>query len=94
MLAQTKRWKQLYKGVAHQPIKMSLDKQPCLCQQHCNLYALFKPCNPCMAAKAMFYVAQVCYVSVPFWHGLEADVEHWAARLKGEKERAGLEDGT
>jgi hypothetical protein len=51
-----------------------------------DLHALFKPCDPRTAAKAVFYAAQVRRASAPFLRGLGADMERWAVKLEREEE--------
>jgi hypothetical protein len=54
-----------------------------------DLHALFKPRSTRIAAKIVFYAAQVRRASAPFLRSLAADVERWATKLEKERERSG-----
>ncbi|KAI0297604.1 hypothetical protein B0F90DRAFT_882724 [Multifurca ochricompacta] len=63
-----------------------------------DLHALFEPSSPRVAAKVVFYAAQVRRASAAILRALAADVERWAVKLeeegkKGNEEVSGLGGG-
>jgi hypothetical protein len=73
----------------HPPLITEDDETVLTLRALSDLHALFKPRSTRIAAKIVFYAAQVRRASAPFLRSLAADVERWATKLEKEGERSG-----
>jgi hypothetical protein len=70
----------------HPPLITEDDETVLTLRALSDLHALFKPRSTRIAAKIVFYAAQVRRASAPFLRSLAADVERWATKFEKEGE--------